>query len=223
MEPNLKTDKLLTLIKSKDLENFLVEWSILKNQITEKEKQELLVTIIDYYYEENEFTFFKNIFEKIIESKVSLNFSIKYWTPTFLSVAVNHTSRQLFDYLLRYGAKLNFIGDKYEGESEETIKQEVRDDNDRYSTCLDFAQLKLDDMLTTDFDLAEMAWDKVKDFDPNEEPIGNITITKREYILLLEQSEYLHDLVKLDRLVDHIKSLGGKEYSEIVEERKAHK
>jgi hypothetical protein len=223
MEPNLKTDKLLRTIKSNDLNNFFVEWSIVKNQLTEKEKQDLLVDIFEYYYEEDEFPFFKNILDKIIESKVSLNFSIKYWTPTFLSIAINRTSRQLFDYLLRYGAKLNFIGDKYEGESEETIKKEVEDDNDRYSTCLDFAQLKLDDMLTTDFNLAEMSWEKIKDYDPDEEPVGNITISKREYLQLLEQSEYLHDLIKLDRLVDHIKSLGGKEYSELVEERKAHK
>lgn len=221
MEPNLKTDKLLKTIKSKDLENFLVEWSILKNQLTEKEKQDLLLTVIDYYYEDDEFPFFKNILDKIIESKVSLNFSIKYWTPTFLSVAVNHTSRQLFDYLLRNGSKLNFIGDKYEGESEETIKQELEFVCSRYSTCLDFAGLKLADMLTVDFCFAKMSWEKVKDFDPDEEPVGNITISKREYLQLLEQSQYLHDLIKLDRLVDHIKSLGGKEYSEIVEERKA--
>jgi hypothetical protein len=222
MEPNLKIDKLLRTIKSKDLENFFVEWTILKNQLTENEKQDLLVNALDYY-EDDEFPFFKNILDKIFESKVSLNFSIKYWTPTFLSVAINHTSRQLFDYFLRNGAKLNFIGDKYKGESDDTIKHEVEDDNQRYYTCLDFAQLKLDDMLTCDYDINKDAWNMVKNFDPNEEADGNITIRKIEYLQLLEQSEYLHDLIKLDRLVDHIKSLGGKEYSELVAERKAHK
>ena len=222
MEPNLKTDILLRHIENNDLEKFLVEWSIVKNQLNEKEKQELLVTIIENYFEDDEFPYFKKVLDKIIESKVSLNFSIEHWAPTFLCLAVNVFSRDLFDYFLRNSAKLNYVGDEYIAESEETIKREVEEDVQRYSTCLDFAGLKMADMLTVDFNCREMSWDKLKDFNL-EELVGDITISKRDYLELLEQSKYLHDLIKLDGLIDHIKSLGGKEYSELKEERKARK
>lgn len=211
----MKTKELTKAIEERNFELFTSEFESIKNQLSEKEKQSLLVEIVDNYFDDDDFSFFKQVLDKIIESKVSLNFCIDHWAPTFLCLAINEFSQQLFDYLLRYGAKLNYVGDKYFNESEETIKREVESASMRYWTCLDFAGLKLADMLTVDFQFAEMSWDKVKDIDPEEEPVGNITISKREYINLLEQSKYLHDLIKLDGLVDHIKSLGGKTYEEL--------
>lgn len=212
----MKNEKLLNAIEERNFELFASEFASIKNQLSEKEKQSLLTEIVAHYFEDDDFPFFKQVLDKIIESKVSLNFPIEHWAPTFLCLAINEFSQQLFDYLLRYGAKLNYVGDKYFNESEETIKREVEHNTMRYWTCLDFAGLKLADMLTVDFQFAEMSWDKVKDIDPEEEePVGNITISKRVYINLLEQSKYLHDLIKLDRLVDHIKSLGGKTYEEL--------
>ena len=87
----------------------------------------------------------------------------------------------------------------------------------RYSTCLDFAKDVLADMLTVDYNYyvpetgnRNKAW---LDIDENEE----ITIKKQEYFYLVEQSQYLHDLIQTDRLVDHIKSLDGKIYEQLKE------
>ena len=156
------------------------------------------------------------ILDEIIDSKVSLDFIVDHWAPTFLSLAVYRTSRQLFDYLVRKGANINFIGDSYAFETEEAIKREVGENGfERYATCLDFAETKLADALTTDYNYSVPeeienygAW---LDFDRNEE----ITIKKQDYYYLLEQSLYLRDLIHTDRLVDHIKSLGGKTYEQL--------
>jgi hypothetical protein len=42
-----------------------------------------------------------------------------------------------------------------------------------------------------------------------------ITISKSEYFNLIEQSQYLNELINMDKIVDHIKSLNGKTYNEL--------
>ncbi|MCO5233093.1 MAG: hypothetical protein M9888_05100 [Chitinophagales bacterium] len=52
-----------------------------------------------------------------------------------------------------------------------------------------------------------------QDIDDNE----GVTIKKQDYYYLIEQSQYLHDLIHTNRLVEYIKSLGGKTYNQLTE------
>jgi len=209
------TAHILKQIELKNYSDFENSWFHLKDKLTEREKQELLTEIVGYYYSDKHFPFFKKVLDKIIDSKVSLDFSIEHYAPTFLSLAVHVVSQQLFAYLLQQGASINFIGDCYAFETEETIKKEVGDNlHLRYSTCLDFAELVMADTLTVDYNysvpekIEDITWHEI---DNKEE----IKVKKKEYYYLLEQSQYLHDLIHTDRLVDHIKSLGGKTYLQL--------
>lgn len=205
--------QILKHIEKNDFDAFQSDWLNLKETLTEKEKQKLLTEILDDHYSEKNFSFFIKVFDKIIDTKISLDFSIDHWAPTLLSLVAHKASRQLFDYFLRKGATLNFIGDRYAFETEETIKREVGADlTYRFSTCLDYALLKLGDTLTVYYSYSVpetkeyvTSW---QDINENEE----ITIKKQDYYYLIEQSQYLHDLIHTDRLVDHIKLLGGKTY-----------
>jgi len=212
------TNKIIKSVETKDIIDFEKVWTDLRNSLTEMDKQNLLTEIIDYHYSDKDFGFYVKVFDKITDSKVSLDFNIDHWAPTFLSLVVMKTSRQLFDYFLRKGASVNFVGDSYAFETAETIKQETEELGiERYSTCLDFAELKLADDLTVHYNYSvpdiidsKTSW---QDIDDKEE----ITIKKQDYFYLVEQSQYLHDLIHTDRLVDHIKSLGGKTYKQLTE------
>ncbi len=217
----MATNQLIKAIETKNFSDFEKNWTELHNCLNEADKQGLLTEILNSHYSDKDFSFYIKIFDKIIDSKVSLDFNVDHWAPTFLSLAVMKASRQLFDYFLRKGADINFIGDRYAFETEETIKREIDElEQERYSTCLDFAELKLADSLTVDYnytvpDTKEYitSW---QDIDGKEE----ITINNQEYYYLVEQSQYLHDLIHTDRLVDHIKSLGGKTYEQLKEKVK---
>ena len=214
----MTTDQIIKAIETKDFSDFEKVWIDLRNSLTEMDKQKVLTEIIDYHYSDNNFSFYVKVFDKIVDSKVSLDFNIDHWAPTFLSLVVMKASRQLFDYFLRKGANINFIGDSYAFETAETIKQETEELGiARYSTCLDFAELKLADDLTVHYNYSvpdtKEYFTSWQDFDDKEE----ITITKRDYYYLVEQSQYLHDLIHTDKLVDHIKSLGGKTYKQMTD------
>lgn len=203
--------QLTEAIEAKDLSQFEKVWLAQRNNLTEVDKQTLLRVIVSDYYSDKQFVFFVKVFDAIIDSKVSLDFNIDHWAPTFLSLVVTKASRQLFDYFLRKGANINFIGDTYTYDAADTPNEE------RYATCLDFAELKLADSLTVDYNYSvpdtkeyNTSWQDIHD---KEE----ITINKRDYYYLIEQSQYLHDLIHTDRLVDHIKSLGGKRYVQLKE------
>jgi hypothetical protein len=212
------TEQLIKSIEAMDFSDFEKVWADLRNSLKETDKQNVLTEIIDFHYSDKDLGFYVKVFDKIIDSKVSLDFNVDHWAPTFLSLVVMKSSRQLFDYFLRKGANINFIGDSYAFETEETIKRETEEIGiERYSTCLDFAKLKLADNLTVDYNYSVpdtkgqiTPW---QDIDHKEE----ITITKRDYYYLVEQSQYLHNLIHTDRLVDHIKSLGGKTYKQLSE------
>ena len=148
----METMHILRIIAEKDFPVFLSEWKSIKDQLTEKEKQKLIFEILEDQYSDDSFGFYVKVLDKIIESKVSLDFNIDNWAPTLLSLTVHLVSRQLFDYFLQKGASLNYIGDYYAFESDETIQREVGDSlSMRYETCLDFAENKLADALTTDY------------------------------------------------------------------------
>jgi hypothetical protein len=210
-------DQIIKSIETKDILAFEKTWNNLKNNMRETEKQDLLVEIIQNHYRERDFGYFIKVLDKIVDSKVSLDFNIDHWAPTFLSLTITKSSLQLFNYFIRKGAKINFIGDRYAFSSADIVKYETEElGNIRYSTCLDFAELKLSDDFTVHYNYAVpetnehfKSW---QDFDLKEE----ITISKRNYFYLIEQSQYLHDLIHTQRLINHIKSLGGKTYDQLM-------
>ena len=214
----MTTNKIIKSVETKDIIDFEKVWTDLRNSLTETDKQKLMTEIIDYHYSDKDFGFYVKVFDKITDSKVSLDFNIDHRAPTFLSLFVMKASRQLFDYFLRKGANINFVGDSYAFETAETIKQETEELGiERYSTCLDFAELKLADDLNVHYSYyvpdiidSKTSWQGIDD---KEE----ITIKKQDYFYLVEQSQYLHDLIHTNRLVDHIKSLGGKTYKQLTE------
>ena len=133
----MTTNQLIRSIEAKNFSDFEKVWTDLCNNLSETNKQNILTEIIDYYYSDKDFSFYVKVFDKIIDSKVSLDFNIDHWAPTFLSLVVMKASRQLFDYFLRKGANINFIGDSYAFEPEEIIKHETEEiDIERYATCL---------------------------------------------------------------------------------------
>lgn len=203
-------------IESKDFENFKSKWITLKEKLNEKEKQEILVEILIYHYEDREFSFFKKVFDLLLTSKINLNFSIEHWAPTILSQAIDKASTQLFEYFLKKGATLNYVSDTYLFETIETIKTETEEFGfQRYMTCLDFAERKFAEMISIDYHYAvPKPKDKIENIDNIQED-EFLTVRKKEYYYLIEQSQYLHDLVHTDRLITTIKNQGGKLYSEI--------
>ncbi|MBK7147597.1 MAG: hypothetical protein IPH78_01945 [Bacteroidetes bacterium] len=212
----MKTNPLIKAIETKNFSDFEKAWTKLHNRLTETDKQHLLTEIIDYHYTDKEFHFYVNVFDKIIDSKVSLDFNIDLPAPTLLSLVVLKGSRKLFDYFLRKGANLNFIGDTYAFMPEESTQPDIEEpDTERYSTCLDFAEHRLADDLVVNY--RSLVID-IKEYITNWQGIDDkeeITVKKRDYYCLLEQSEYLRDLIRYGRLVEHIKSLGGKTYSQL--------
>ena len=153
--------------------------------------------------------------DAIIEDQFNLNFNIEHWAPTFLSLAVHVVSLNLFNYLLAKGADINFIGDPYASEDDEYVRTELKIEDRRYATCLDFAQLKLTEMMSSDYHYQRPDWTGIDapwaEIDPSEE----MKVSKRFYAYLVEQSQYLYELIHLNQMIEHIRKSGGKGYSEL--------
>lgn len=208
-------ENLLEHITNRDLTGFLAEWNNLKNDLDEAQKQEILTQIIAYHYDDKDFDFFRKVMDAIMEENPNLNFNIEHWAPTFLCLAVHVVSQNLFDHLLSKGANINFIGDPYAFEDDDYIRTELKIEDRRYATCLDFAQLKLRDMMGADYHYQQPDWTGIEaswtEIDPSEE----MKVSKRFYAYLLEQSQYLYELIHLSQLIEHIQKSGGKGYNEL--------
>jgi hypothetical protein len=208
-------ENLFEHISNRDLSSFLAEFENMKNDLDEVQKQELITQIIAFHYDEKDFDFFRKSMDAIIEDHLSLNFNIEHWAPTFLSLAVHVVSQNLFDYLLSKGAGINFVGDPYAFEDDEYIRTELKLEDRRYATCLDFAELKIRDMMGTDYHYQKPDWTGIEapwaEIDASEE----ITVSKRFYAYLVEQSQYLYELIHLNLLIEHIRKSGGKGYNEV--------
>ena len=178
------------------------------------------MNILEYYYYDKYFSFFVAVFDRLIYSKISLNINIDYWPPTLLCLVVNKASRKLFDYFIQKGAILNFVGDSMADLTEDEIKYEsISDVKCRYKTCLDFAQLKLDDMMSTDYAYYNSPQSKelMRSWIDMPDKEELMTIKKEDYYYLLEQSMYLRELIETDKLISYIKHIGGKTYEELSE------
>lgn len=207
-------------IKSKDFDAFLADFEKFIVNASRRRIQNFLIHIIDGHYNDFDFDFYVKIFDVIIDKDLPLDSNIKHYAPTFLSLAVDTSSRKLFDYFLQKGAGINFIGDRYAFETKKIIKKEVGDNLlMRYYTCLDYAGLKYANATSDDF-IYNLPEEAVRhrcgdDCFSKEMKRIEITVKKCHYCDLLEQVEYLHGLINTGHLIDHIKSLGGKTYEEL--------
>ena len=208
-------ENLLEYIRNRDLTAALIEYDKVKNELDEVQKQEILAQIIAFHYDDKDFDFFRKVMDAIMEDNLNLNFNIEHWAPTFLCLAVHVVSQNLFDYLLSKGANINFIGDPYAFEDDEYVRTELKIEDRRYATCLDFAQLKLTEMMSSDYHYQRPDWTGIEvpwaEIDPSEE----MTVSKRFYAYLIEQSQYLYELIHLNQLIEHIRKMGGKGYNEL--------
>lgn len=209
----METAKLLRHIENLDFVQFQNEWNLTKNESTEKDRQKLLLKILDYHYHKANFSFFVKVFDEILLKQTSLDFNIDHWAPTFLSLSVQKSSKMLLQYFLRKGANVNFIGDTFSEYSQKEIENES-ENMERYTTCLDFANLKYGDMFSVDYNFSPPFYD-IEERKHNENASDKITITKGHYFDLVEQSIYLQDLIHLDRVRDYIINSGGKNYEEL--------
>jgi hypothetical protein len=208
-------ENLLEYISTRDLDGFIAGLDSIKNDLDDNQKQELLTQIIAFHYDEKDFDFFRKVMDAIIGDNLNLDFHIEHWAPSFLALAVHVVSQNLFDYLLSKGADINFIGDPYAFEDDEYVRSELKLEDRRYATCLDFARIKLSEMLGNEYHYQRPDWTGIDLSWSDTEPKEEITISKRYYAYILEQAQYLYDLVHLNRLIEHIRKSGGKEYSEL--------
>ncbi len=209
----METAKLLRHIENLDFIQFQNQWNLTKNESTEKDRQKLLLKILDYHYHKTNFSFFVKVFDEILLKQTSLDFNIDHWAPTFLSLSVQKSSKMLLQYFLRKGANINFTGDTFFEYSQKEIENES-ENIERYSTCLDFANLKYGDMFSVDYNFSP-PWDDIEERRHNEDPHEIISMTKAHYFDLVEQSIYLQDLIHLDRVRDYLIACGGKTYEEL--------
>ena len=213
----MKTEELINLLEEQKFDAFYLKLTKLNTGLTNVEKQELLVNIIDYHYTNEKALFYKKAFDLIIGGNLNLDFNIDHWAPTFLSLVVLRApSTDLMAYFIEKGADLNFIGDTLAFEKGKNLEFEKKYLLfNQYQTCLDFAQIKLNDLLTVDYSYevpkrkVDLDWREL--IDEND----TINLSKREYLYLHEQAEYLHDLIKTDKLMDYIKLKGGKTFEEL--------
>lgn len=216
----MANDNLLIAIENMDFKVFSTNWNAIKNKLSEQEKQFLLSEIVFYHYSDQYFPFFKKVLDIIIDTKVSLNFNTDLWAPTFLSLAVDKASIRLFDFLLYKDASINFIGDRFAFDNPDNTLLDM-DSISQFVTCLDFAELKLADALTTDYNYSVPDKEENNVSWPDIDDKKEITVKKQDYYYLLEQAQYLKDLIHTDRLIGHIKSLSGKTYQRLSQEKKS--
>jgi hypothetical protein len=208
-------ENLLEYIINRDINGFLAEYENIRNDLDEVQRQELLTQIIAFNYDEKDFEFFRKVMDPVIGEDLKLDFNIEHWAPTFLSLAAHVVSENLFNYLLSKGANINFIGDPYAFEDDEYVRSELKIEDRGYATCLDFARKKLSEMMGTEYRYQRPDWTGIEaswsEIDPSEE----MKISKRYHAYLVEQSQYLFELIHLNRLIEHIRKSGGKEYHEL--------
>lgn len=195
---NLKLPStIITSLSLKDIDAFTIAFK--QYHFTEADRQQLLAYILSNLYHKKYFSFFIKVFDIILYQKTNLNFLLDidiYFAPSLLSLVASKADIQLFDYFVRQGAIINYVIKRTDRVGEE------------YCTCLDF----LLEIYTDKFDSYDAApFDtEFEDRDLDEE--GSIQISKSEYNILKWHSYCLYKIIYLDRLINHIKTRGGKTY-----------
>lgn len=189
--------KLLNSLNKNDFDSFKIEF--LKEKLSNNEKQELLVEIFENHYDHKYFSFYKMVFDLIIEGRLNLNFEIvNNYATHFLSLVTHKAPHiELFEYFIYNGAKINFFNKTNELEDSET--------------CLDFIGTIVEEAIIDDL---EGYYCQVKS-DYSTIHNNKVCIDKEDYEQLISQSAHLFNLRKTTILRNHIIAVGGKKYCEL--------
>lgn len=192
----MNTGVFLNAVNNIDYDNFKIEF--IKQNLSEIDKQNLLVAILENGYNNKNFNFYKLIFDLIIDRRLNLNFIANDILNTpFIIIIVDYAPyKELFDYFIDRGAKINF----YDTESEEP------------ETCLDFLENYIEDTLVDD--LSDGYYFKVKS-DYSTLNNNKVCINKEDYDQLIIQSTLLYKLRNSTILRNYITATGGKMYREL--------
>lgn len=192
---------LIHFIEKLDYDSFKNEF--IKQKLSESDKQNLLVVILENGYNHKHFSFYKLVFDLVIDGRLNVNFITNdfFKTPFLFVVTKFAPYIELFEYFIDKGAKINFYH-----------KQNEDDDSyDDFKTCLDNVETIIEDTVTDDL---EGYYYNVKS---NYSTIydNKVCVDKEEYEQLIEQSSLLFNLRKLTILRNHIVATGGKRYCEL--------
>lgn len=192
----MNTGVFLNAVNNIDFNNFKIEF--IKQNLSEIDKQNLLVAILENGYNYKNFNFYKLIFDLIIDRRLNLNFIANDILNTpFLIIIVDYAPcKELFEYFIDRGAKINF----YDTQSDEP------------ETCLDFLQNYIEDTLVDD--LSDGFYFKVKS-DYGTLSNDKLSIDKENYDQLIIQSTLLYKLRNATILRNYIIATGGKMYREL--------
>lgn len=188
---------LINSLNKYDFESFKTEY--LSQNLNEKLKQSLLVKIFESGYNHKQFSFYKKIFDLIIEGRLNVNFVSDdlIETPFLFLVAQYAPHIELFDYFIDKGAKLNFY-----------IQEE---DFYELQTCLDFVNKYIEDAIIDDVEV--YFYDVKTDYSTIHN--NKVCVDKEDYEQLIKQSAHLFSLRKTVILRNHIIAIGGKRYQEL--------
>jgi len=200
---------IIEVIEKKDIVSFLLEWKTAVAH-SEEDTRAFLCTIVDYHYKDDDSEFFFKVFNTILEKKISLDFSIDHYAPTFISLVAYNGSTVLLDYFIEKGADINFVGDRAFFDPDEYSD----DESGRFWTCLDFMQLVLDDTTLLDYDKIPFKIE-IPDNWWHIGPDEKITINKRDLYELADKANLLDYIISVIEMTDNIKSIGGKTYEEL--------
>lgn len=212
-------NQLNEILEAKLYDDFFNELPKIVLELTEEERKTLLVDIIDYHYTYKYHKEFVDSFDLLIDTntKLNLNFNIDHWAPTFLCLVILRAPFvDLFDYFIKKGADINFVGDVLAFENEVNYEFEKKFLLfGQFQTCLDFIDNILGDLFMVDY-FHEVPGKRIEeDWREVTEDEGDITIPKKEYLNLYEQAEYLYALISTEKLKRHIIFSGGKIFDEI--------
>ncbi len=197
----MNTGTFLSSINNVDYDSFKNEF--IKQNLSERDKQNLLVVIFENGYNHKQFSFYKLVFDLVIDSRLNLNFiaNVFYKTPFLFIVTKFAPYIEIFEYFIDKGAKINF----YHKKEEDFVGYYD------FKTCLDNIEEIIEDTVLDDL---EGYYYNVKS---NYSTIHNnkVCVDKEEYEQLIAQSSLLFNLRKITILKNHIIATGGKRYREL--------
>lgn len=192
---------LIYYIVKLDYDSFKSEFQ--KEKLSERDRQDLLVIIFENGYNHKQYSFYKKVFDLVIEGRLNINFIANdfFKTPFLFIVAEFAPYIEIFEYFIDKGAKINLYyneDDGFEGFN-------------YFKTCLDHIEIIIQDSVLDDLEgdfynvksnYSEIYYDKV-------------CVDKEDYEQLIKQSAHLFHLRKTTILRNHIVAVGGKRYSEL--------
>lgn len=207
----MSIDDFFNMLETKNYESFNDSWLEYFHLFSAEDRQDLLVRIIDELYFKDNYRHLRGIINTIIHPKLNLNFDLDHDAPTLLSLVILRApSKEIFDYFVRRGAAINYVGDRFAHYTQDEIQKEINSEEERYQTCLDYANEYNRELHSIYYNFVPAKESELEQISILE--AKNITISKSDYENLLEQSNYLSKLISVDSLVDHIKALGGKTF-----------